>query len=195
MSADLGDGASPVIEEVTDDSGLRWMGRLFASTISGVTPQSVGTIAAQHEHDPDWVKLAMRDEDRRVIAALSSHLPLTLAQGAARFVDEDAGYQLALRTRVLEHLAVHPSHRGRGYARALLARAEELHRGQTDVDLWFGFLDERERGAAAFYDELGFIRVETPAELPAPAHVLEHATLVRRGQWFYKLLIAPSPTT
>ncbi|CAN5436391.1 hypothetical protein BH09ACT9_BH09ACT9_45880 [soil metagenome] len=56
MSADLGDGASPVIEEVTDDSGLRWMGRLFASTISGVTPQSVGTIAAQHEHDPDWVR-------------------------------------------------------------------------------------------------------------------------------------------
>ncbi|WP_176459791.1 GNAT family N-acetyltransferase [Rhodococcus sp. OK302] len=78
-------------------------------------------------------------------------------------------------------------HRGRGSGRALIAAAEQQHRSTGRTQVWFGFVDDREKNALGLYANLGFTIADTVREMPGVAKVIGNANYVSRsGTWFYK---------
>lgn len=102
--------------------------------------------------------------------------------------DRDGAARLLRETRLLEHLAATPRRRGRGYARALLAAAEQQHRATDGVEVWFGFVDDHERDALGLYRHVGFEIAASAAELPGAANIIRGARISRTGTWIYKKL-------
>ncbi|WP_063045010.1 GNAT family N-acetyltransferase [Nocardia pseudovaccinii] len=177
----------PAIEDIATDAALRKVGQFFATHISDVSPRVMGTAALRITLDPTGVALQIRS-GVPTIAAINSHAPIGIAHGVATMLaDVGAAMRLIAETKLLEHLAVAPRARGRGYARALVATAEQRHRADG-VGVWFGFVDARERHALGLYEHLGFRIAVTATDLPSPANVLGRAQISRSGTWFYKEL-------
>lgn len=178
----------PTIETARTDVALRKMGQFFATHITDVHPTTMGTAELRAQIDPDAVALHIRGP-HAAVAAINSHVPISFAQGAATSLgDLEGAARLLMETRLLEHLAVAPRHRGRGYARALLAAAEQQHRATDGVEVWFGFVDDRERDALGLYRHLGFEIAASTAELPGAANIIRRARISRTGTWIYKTL-------
>lgn len=175
------------IEEVQNDSDLRWAGRLFVRTISDLPEHAVGTLALRGQIGPDWLFLVARGADRKIIGALNSHAPYAMAEGAAQTVGPTMGQRLLNETRVLEHMAVDPDHRRQGIARDLVVQGAKSHAARG-VQFWFGFLDERDdrRGTREFYEATGFQFANTARDLPDPASVVGRAINPRKGVWFWR---------
>uniref|UniRef100_UPI0035A13736 GNAT family N-acetyltransferase n=1 Tax=Rhodococcus erythropolis TaxID=1833 RepID=UPI0035A13736 len=89
---------------------------------------------------------------------------------------------MLMETRLLEHLAVAPRRRGRGYARALLTAVEQQHRATDGVEVWFGFVDDHERDALGMYRHLGFEIAASTAELPGAANLIRRARISRTAR-------------
>ncbi|MGO4205534.1 GNAT family N-acetyltransferase [Rhodococcus sp. TAF43] len=175
------------IEDATTDTALRKLGQFFASHISDVSPRAMGTTETRAAVDPTSVALFIR-ENGGTIAAINSHAPVGMAMGAARLLGDAAAYQLVFETKLLEHVAVAPRHRGQGHARALIDATEERHRATGDTDVWFGFVDDRERVALGLYGHMGFQITTDPADLPGAANMIRRSHISRSGTWIYKQL-------
>lgn len=176
----------PTIETARTDVALRKMGQFFAAHIHDVSAKVMGT--AELREQIDAVALHMRGP-HAAVAAINSHPPISFAYGAATSLgDRDGAAGLLMETRLLEHLAVAPRHRGRGYARALLGAVEQEHRATDGVEVWFGFVDDHERGALGLYRHLGFEIAASAAELPGAANIIRRSRISRTGTWIYKKL-------
>ncbi|MET4614091.1 GNAT superfamily N-acetyltransferase [Rhodococcus sp. PvR044] len=181
---------TPTIESVETDTALRKVTQLLQQHISGIGADSLGgDMANRDAADPEAVGLFIRD-GARTVAAINSHRPVSFATGltAAMPGQVATATELLIATRSLEHLAVAPSYRGRGYARALVAAAEERHRAAGGIDLWFGFVDDREGAALPMYEHLGFTSITDPGQLPGVASILGRSRVSRSGTWIYKNL-------
>ncbi|MDH6284502.1 GNAT family N-acetyltransferase [Prescottella agglutinans] len=174
------------IEDATTDTALRKVGQFFASHISDVSLRAMGTTELRAAIDPTSVALFIR-ENGGTVAAINSHAPIGFATGAAQIRgDPEPAYRLVLETKLLEHLAVAPRHRGRGHAHALIDEAEQRHRATGETDVWFGFVDDRERAALGLYQHMGFQIAQTPADLPGAANLIRRSHISRVGTWIYK---------
>lgn len=180
---------TPTIEDAETDTALRKVTQLFQQHISGIGAGSLGgTIANRTAADPTAVALFIRDSGRTV-AAINSHAPVSFATGLASYLGlTETATELLATTRSLEHLAVAPSYRGRGYARDLIAAAETRHRATGGVYLWFGFVDDHEAAALPMYEHLGFTSTTDPGQLPGVASILGRSSVSRSGRWIYKNL-------
>lgn len=180
------------IESAGTDTALRKINQFLVRHISDISSRAMGTVELREQIDPDAVALHIRD-GKTTVAAINSHAPagfaLGLAQAAKSPDDVEAAFQLASTTKLLEHLAVAPSHRNRGYARALVEEAEREHRSTGKTQVWFGFVDDRERESLTVYAHLGFTIAAGPSELPGAAAIIAKADYVSRsGTWFFKSL-------
>lgn len=176
------------IDEIATPVAFRKVSQFFAAHISDVSSRAMGDPDLRRALDPTCVGLHIT-HNNRTVAAINSHAPAGFARGVNDALgDVNAAVRLMVRTKLLEHLAVAPGYRGRGYARALLEATEERHRADEEIEVWFGFVDDRERSSLGLYEHLGFVIAPNPPDLPGPAQIISRSYISRRGTWIYKQL-------
>lgn len=174
------------IEDVDTKETLREVETFFATHIPDASLAPMGELPLRLDLDPTSVALQIHSA-ARTVAAINSHAPANYAREAMRVLnDVTSSVRLMVETKLLAHIAVAPDHDGLGYAQALLEETEHRHRADPLVDLWFGFVDDRDHATLDTYERMGFTLTPDPEGLPAAAHVVSRIRHSRNGIWIYK---------